>query len=265
MGHERIGVLPANRRWREVVGKIARAADASPAAAAVARQTLVALQGRFRNVERDEGVRAAFAFLVQLSVSARAAAVRQQVTGAQAPREGAARLEELSAFQLAKALRDDIARHQGSAEYRELAHAASVDAITQWVTQEARQGALFADIEARPSLWLRAGDGGGFSELARRFFSSFTERYLNYFLDRTASATLPTLEARNAFRKALRDHIDTVSRHAFDTAKITQSFAAGWFNRHAPTGNISRREIAGFLHVAFAKIREELLRQTTSR
>jgi hypothetical protein len=110
-------------------------------------------------------------------------------------------------------------------------------------------------------VWGRASNGAGFCELSRLFFAKFTERYLNYFLEREASAALPTIEDRQRFREQLRQHVDQVSQHAFEKAKITQSFAAGWYNRHARRGRPSRLEVERFLSIAFGKIREELLRE----
>ena len=76
MGHERNGLLPVNGRWRRIVAGIA-GADVSPAVVAdLAAQTLRAVRGRLNQVERDEGVRAAFGFLVGLSLAARTAALR---------------------------------------------------------------------------------------------------------------------------------------------------------------------------------------------
>jgi hypothetical protein len=96
--------------------------------------------------------------------------------------------------------------------------------------------------------------------VARTFFASFAERYLCHFLERHASSQLPSISAREDFARSLYKHIDEVSHHAFETAKITQSFAAGWFNKHAVESRPSDREIGGFLAIAFGKLREELRR-----
>ena len=68
---------------------------------------------------------------------------------------------------------------------------------------------------------------------------------------------------RDVFQKQLKDQIDAVSRHAFETAKIAQSFAAGWYNRHAKDKVPADDEIAGFLAIAFGKLREDLRREKT--
>src|SRR5207237_918033 len=112
-------------------------------------------------------------------------------------------------------------------------------------------------------VWKQASNGGGFCELSRIFFGKFTERYLNYFLEREASAVLPNLEQRERFSQELTQRVDDVSRYAFETARITQSFAAGWFNKHARSGLPSDASIRGFLRLAIAKLREELRREAS--
>jgi hypothetical protein len=80
-------------------------------------------------------------------------------------------------------------------------------------------------------------------------------------LEREASSALPSLDAREAFEHNLRAHIQEVSHHAFETSKITQSFAAGWYNNHARDSQPSDSEIQGFLAIAFGKLQEELQRE----
>ena len=93
------------------------------------------------------------------------------------------------------------------------------------------------------------------------YFGKLTERYLNYFLDRAASSAFPTIKQRDQFQGEIRTHIDDVSKHAFETAKITQSFAAGWFNLHTKEKVPDAKEIEGFLTLAFGKLRDELRRE----
>ncbi len=61
--------------------------------------------------------------------------------------------------------------------------------------------------------------------------------------------------------KRLIEHIDVTSRHAFETARITQSFAAGWFNKYANKTLPADEDINNFLRIAFGKLREELWRE----
>jgi hypothetical protein len=97
------------------------------------------------------------------------------------------------------------------------------------------------------------------------FFGKFTERYIKYFLDREASAQLPSIEARERFATSLERHIDALARHSFETTKITQSFAAGWYNKHARQSRPNQQTVVAFLSFAMGKLREELLRESSAQ
>jgi hypothetical protein len=85
---------------------------------------------------------------------------------------------------------------------------------------------------------------------------------LKYFLHREASAQLTTVEARDAFEASLDLHVEDISRHAFEATKITQSFAAGWYNAHARRARPDKQELDRFLSFAMGKLRQELLRES---
>ena len=109
--------------------------------------------------------------------------------------------------------------------------------------------------------WKKASTGEGFCEISRLFFSNFTKRYLEYFLEREAGWHLKTVNDRKLFKDRLASKIEEVSLHAFETTKITQSFSAGWFNKNVKDKLPSDRKIQGFVDFAFAKINSELLRE----
>jgi hypothetical protein len=115
------------------------------------------------------------------------------------------------------------------------------------------------DADARTAQkWRDAGTAAGFCEISRLFFARLTERYLRYFLERAGSEVVWQAESKDAFQQRLSTHLDRVSTLAFETSKITQSFAAGWFNRRLNERKFEKRHAKDFLRVAFAKLREEL-------
>jgi hypothetical protein len=258
VGHERIGFLPKTRQWRAIVAAVAGTAVGDSDVAAVANETLQAVRIRYAHMHQDAGVRAAFEFLVGLG---NASGLRGEhdpwidfsVDLSTNP----------STLQLAKALRAWVGEHAESREFADIATRAATDAIVSWQTDYMRQEPLFVGAGVATA-WSKAATGAGFCELSRLFFSSFTERYLKYFLEREASIALPSIDARDQFARDLSSHVDAVSRHAFETAKITQSFAAGWYSKHAQGARPSRRALEGFLRTAFSKLREELARQVRS-
>lgn len=256
MGHERVGILPRSRSWRNIVIQISQVADSEVSVAQIANATLTNVRKQFGEIHQDEGVKAAFLFLVGL-----ASIKTEDSISSKSPIPYVDLSLNPSPLKLAVALRDWIFAHRQSFEYADIAQKAATDAIASWTEQQKQQPSLFDRANNVSDIWLKASSGSGFCEVARFFFAKFTERYLNYFLAREASAVLPSVNDREKFSLCLEEHVDAISKHAFETAKITQSFAAGWFNKYVHQRSLSKKDVEGFLRLAFGKIREELWRE----
>jgi hypothetical protein len=265
MGHERVSSLPRKtQKWVDLIKKMGSMYSDGIPVEVVAAQTLQNVRRQYENlsrddtvISRDDTVKTVFTFLVVFSRACRFddPIGELKATGVPFP-------DEPTLLSIVKALRQQMPMREAASEYGQLALAAAADALGQWYKDNATtQLPLFKPTIDFLESWRRLGTGSGFCELSRLFFGRLTERYLNYFLDRAASATFPSLQQRNQFQHDVRSHVDDVSKHAFETAKITQSFAAGWFNGHARDHIPSEREVEGFLAIAFGKLRDELRRE----
>jgi len=254
MGHERLGSLPQTRRWRTIVDDISRSQGYD--VAELANKTLGNVRTRFNNLHTDTGVQAAFGYLASLATSD-----LPPTTGVSSPTTG---LDgNPSPVRITKNLSDWVSQHASSQEYAEMACRAGADTILEWTKTRTAQALLFEEGGSAPRIWSESANAEGFCQVARSFFAHFTERYLRYFLEREASAQLSSFEARERFAVSLHSHIQDVSRKAFGMSKITQSFAAGWFNNHARESRPSDAEIRAFLATAFGKLQEEIHREAT--
>ena len=259
MGHERTGALPHSKRWRDVVAQMASSSGTADEVAGLANSTLENVQKQFRNLYKDEGVVAAFQFLIMLAKSASSSEFSKESHIPSIDLD-----QNPSTLRLVAELRSWVDDQESSKEYADIAKKASADTIVLWHEQQMQQPSLFpVDGDSR-DVWRRMDNGASFCEVARLFFSKFTERYLNYFLEREASAVSTNIHLRDEIDVRLREHVDGVSKYAFETARITQSFAAGWFNNHARQGVPSKEESQRFLSIAFGKMQEELLREASS-
>ena len=256
MGHERVGALPHTARWQEVVEGIADAASIDGDVSGLAQSTLKNVRSRLLKIHTDTGFVASFQFLLGLVLSASPTVDRATLGNLAIDLE-----VNPSPLKLANALAQYVEENRQSAEYAELARKAAIDVISVWTQSNTQQLSFIVDHEQAQEIWSKASSGSGFCEVARLFFGKFVERYLNYFICREASSHLENTETRERLSRRLSNHLDGVSQHAFETAKITQSFAAGWFNRHARDGMPEQDKISGFLSHSIGKLREELLRE----
>ena len=257
MGHVRMSVLPTSQKWRNIIQQIAGMHVSNTEIADIARQTIQNVRDRFRYIRQDNGVLGTFQFLVNLAIAS-----REEDPQARLLDIGIDLPDNPTPLSFAKAVNAYIAPRKDSFEYGEMAQKAAGDAISVWYRQnQVHTLNLFESLEDPFEVWRKAGSGPGFCELSRLFFAKFTQRYLEYFLEREASAALGDIDKRIEFEERLGEHADAISLHAFETAEITQRFAAGWFNRHATENIPSEEEIEGFLSHAFGKMRDALQRE----
>jgi hypothetical protein len=257
MGHERIGILPKTRPWKQIVEQMAASMVSEINIEGIITQTLTNVRSRFRHIHQDKGVLAAFQFIVTLSVAASQDNPIKFLSNQDIHVDPNA-----SPISLARAVSKKVQERLASFEYGDIAQSASIDAIAVWYDEKKGQRRLFDFPEDPFDTWRGARGGSGFCELSRLFFAKFTERYLNYFLERAASSQINSIDERQLFRDRLQKYVDVTSKHAFEMARITQSFAAGWFNKHAVSDVPSERELENFLSLGFGKIRDELLRES---
>ena len=257
MGHERIGLLPRTTKWRTIIDDLARYSHNNADVGTIGSRVLENVRHRFADISDDKGVNAAFSFLVTMAFSGKSRKSTQELTQAEIRVD-----RNASDIQIAKEVNRWVEKNVQSRECGELAKAAAIDTISAWSDKiRTGQESFFGKSETNEEIWGKASDGSGFCELSRLFFSKFTERYLSYFIEREASSQFISWEDSARLRKELNDHIQRVSKYAFETAKITESFAAGWYNKNTKEGLPSAKQVRGFLWMAFEKLREELRRE----
>jgi len=257
MGHERVGILPKSKKWTDLVSQMGSVYSGGTPASSIANQTLENVRQQYEALFRDNTVKSIFSFLVVFASACREVdpKARLQISNINIP-------ENPTLLSIIKALRNSIPENQSASEYSQLAIAAAADAIGNWQKDRTVNNlSLFQPSSDFFETWRDLGSGSGFCELSRLYFGKLTERYLNYFLDRAASNIFKSITHREQFQNDIAAHIDDVSKHAFEIAKITQSFAAGWYNKNTQDGLPDSRQIENFLSIAFGKIRDELRRE----
>jgi hypothetical protein len=254
MGHERIGFLPRTEPWKQIINQLSQYNGGADQILKIADQTLTNIQSKYKSMPNDESVIKALKFLTLLTYSA------NSNDQAQILNDNGININNISLYNLARSAKEYISTTTDSLETNQIARDSLLETLTKYESSKNNgQALLFA--EPALNIWNKAGNGAEFCELARGFIASFTERYLKYYLEREAAHAINDYKMLDSFSSKLNEQAEQISHHAFDTAKLMQSFAAGWYNVHVKTKLPDDKEINGFLRHTFDKMREEFRRE----
>jgi hypothetical protein len=257
MGHVIVGQLPKTQKWMAVLGLLTES-DLDPAA--VSRATVVAADRRLRDLRGDPSLTYCFWLLTRLASAARSADFTNELSflGLQV-KDGQPMLSLLA--QVGDRTRLELEQFPQSGPFSDIAvqalHVALVDSAGSYTPS-----LLGSTVDDLAMVFRRHSTASQFGELATRFFGAFYGRTLRYYIDRAIPTALgggglTTLNDAQAFRQSL-------DRHARESAKIVERFAAQWYLKHrlASDGRISRDEAQRFTAHALTKLRAELLVDT---
>ena len=255
MGHERIGRLPGTKKWRNIVDELTEFSPNNNNVASVADKTTRNVAGQLERMNKDKGVIASFSYLLTLLHAS-----KQRDPHAFLQQNGITLSPSFSLLELARSIKQFNRANCDNTEYATIASQALIDTVSTWTKQEQQQTSLFFGGDTDPfEPWRRAADAGGFSEISRIYFSNFIGRYLKYFLEREASASFKNLFDRSDFSQRLDSHLDEISKSAFETTKVTQQFAAGWYSKNAAKQFPDSDDIQGFIGYALKKLKNNLV------
>lgn len=226
MGHVRTGFLPRTKQWNAIVKQLSLFGDNADVVPRIAHDTLTAIKKTYAGMPSDESVRKAVVFLATLAFSAKQA---DQVTYLKA--NGYQIDDKLSLFSLVSSAQQFIKTETGSLEINKIAKDAAMQAVIKY--HEAHKNNQLQLWGEAKSPIQSAGSGAAFCELARSFFAIFTDKQIKYYVERAAASAINDYSELNKFTNALSAQTNAIADHAFETSKIMQSFAAGWFNKHA--------------------------------
>ena len=251
MGHVRIGFLPHTRQWNAIVDQLSLYDNDANAVAMIADRTLDAVRKEFDGLQYDESVIKAIDYLATIVVSSRQ---NDQIAFLQ--ENGYSVDENLTVFALTSNAKKLIQTEGGSLETSKLARDAAIQAVMEYYEKHSDKQLSLFQTDSNP--FKERGSGREFCELARYFFAAFTEKQIRYYIDRTASSVIGDYEKYIHFSDTLTKQSMAITEHAFEISKIMQSFAAGWFNKHALDNTPSDDSVTDFLKISFGKVREEL-------
>jgi hypothetical protein len=258
MGHKRYGYLPKSKRWLIITEELDKfASSGNGDIRKIANLTLQHVRTHFDKLKVEPSVLATFEYLLQLSKAYKTDSPLEYLQI-----NGILDESELSLIKIGRGLQKYTENSVASKELQAISVHAGIDALNKWFMVNNQYGlTLFNDKLDYNLIFGRISNAGNFSDLTRLYFSGFTEKFLKYFLERTASTTFVNLNDRHRFKVELEKHLNDISTHAFETTKITQSLIAAWHNKHLNDSFPDRQDIKEFLSFSFDKMKGELLRE----
>jgi len=265
MGHIRLGKIPTNKRWKDVVALITAevvsdvaghdtlAADVEQ----IASQTLTAAQFGLQLAIADKGLRFTFFMLTQLVLASRHddwMNKLQQLGIKLPPKPGL--FDLTSSFQ--HCIDDYISRHATTTDISEIAQLAATEAISHLIAPRAQSLFGTGPEEVRVAT-KELSTKKGFSDLGQLFFGRFMARYLNFYLSRVTAAQT----GKGGLRQVgeLTTFNDALSLHCKQSARIVHDFCGEWYSKTEFKEGISLANTSRFMAVALKKLEAELNRQ----
>jgi hypothetical protein len=253
MGHQRIGTLPATRKWKAVIALITGGASA----AEVAAQTALAAEQSLEQASRNRALRHAFYLLTQIPLAARTTDFAKGLRELGLQVSDNPSLVEIGSAMLAAIDRvGSRARHVD--DLSEIASKAAAESLMMVAGRsgESLFGASYAADDARAAL-RGLSTNRQFGVLARDFMSRLILSISSYFLSRVLPQHVGT---RKRFQSVKDHHAfdEALNRHCRETSFIVEQYACDWFSKTNYEGGIDPQKAGGFLHVALGKVRAEL-------
>jgi len=259
VGHERIGFLPKRKKWQHIINQMFQYDSSDEEIIKkIAHQTLSNIRNTYKLLANDESVIKAIKYLAILLASTKNENQTDFLN------KNGIEVHEISLFNLIRSAKSFLNIENVSLESNKITIDALLNTLVSYESSK-KDGQVLLFNDQSINIWSNINSGATFCELARGFFATFTDRYLRYYLEREAANSINNYQQINSFSNNLLELVNDISRHAFDTSKIMQSFAAGWFNNHAIDKIPSENEIKSFLDLSFSKMREEFRREAEGK
>lgn len=252
MGHERIGFIPKTKQWQSIVAQLQAYDGDKSTVSKVAADTLDALRALYSSLAYDPAIIASVRFLATVchfsNSSEKLKEIDVEASG------------DITMYSLLQGANQYLSDESDSMEVGKLAKDSLMNAIISY-QQVHESNQLSFDGFDEKSVWSDIDSGAAFCEMTRSFVAEFTERNLNYFLERAAASEIQDYSRLISFNQNLKKQAEAITIHSQDISKLVQSFAAGWYNKNTGVQIPDDEKISGFLSVAFKKIKEEFRRE----
>ena len=254
MGHIRLGRLPKTKKWNAVFAALeSSSTDATDLAAATAQ----AAEKQFAALAGDPTINYCFWTLVRIATSARTGDFADELQ--RLGFRGTSFSSGLAfVHQLSQAVERQSRLRGEAGVFSRMAQLGLREVVSSNIVEQSRSlfGTETADIQAA---WRALSAEARFGQVARQFFADLMSRSIRYIADKELSNYVGPDASFTSPDVVLEFH-ESVDRYCFESAKVVEDFASGWFSKHRwqTNNNISEADAAGFTAYALQKIAMEL-------
>jgi len=255
MGHVRLGILPASKKWKEIVAYLS-AGDVS--VDELANKVADACDRSFEKASDDPAFKFTMDLMFMIPLAAQKNDLRSALSeiGISVP-DNPSRTDIIGAF--AKAV--DTQAAQANSDLYPLSKNAGIAVLNEFLSQEppAPQMDFFAEPKSDVHRNLeKLATPVGFADLTQSYFSSLAKANIRYFMDRE----MPSHVGEGGSFKSIPDlsvFDRSVDHHCNEASFIMRTFAETWYAKHRYGSDkpVSSKEISSFAHVAVQKMRKE--------
>lgn len=261
MGHIRIGKLPKIRGWKQVIALLESTGSSS---SEIASATARAAKDFFDQKKSDTSLAFSYWLLTQITSRARSENFSEEIKklglDISKTKDAFDFLSRIAAFSRAQ-----IKLRGENFPISEFAQLSLSEVLTE--TIGAQSQTHFGTTQEDIILACRKySSPNQFAKLARLYFAKVLNRVLQFFISKEspqkigAGKKFKDISELSSFNLALEGY-------CYQSAKVVEDFAGGWYSKRNWQGRISEQDAKGFVSVAVDKLRteiahEELVEQT---
>ena len=259
MGHIRVGRLPKVRGWKQVIALLDSFDSSSSEIAAATARTAKEF---FAERSTDPALVFSYWLLTQITSRARSENFVMELNkiGLDISNVGGA-LDFLG--RIASFTRAQIKLRGETFPLSEFSQLSLREVLTETIGQQCQS--LFGTTQEDIRLACRRYSmPNRFAKLARLYFSKVVNRTFQFFISKE-SPNKVGVGRKFEDISALSDFNLALEAYCYQSAKIVEAFAEGWYSKKNWQSKISEQDAKGFVAVAIQKLRSEIAREEQTK
>lgn len=254
MGHIRLGRIPRSKTWSAVFEALD---EKELSAERLSQAVALAASDHFSRLKNERGVNRCVWMLIRVLTAARGENFTDQLAAL-----GIQLTETTSTVSFVQAVMRalPISAHKRSTEsvFSRFAELSLQRVLTRILTRDT--SSLFGSgLSQLQETLRRSSTSQAIGSVFREYFASFLTRSVTYVLDKELSNSVGEGRSIATPREAL--HLTKeIDRYCYETTKVVQEFAAGWYSKEAwrSKSEFTEASVSRFTAYALEKLRIEL-------